>query len=143
MLVCLQAGRHLCQWVGVTLMEGLFPKVLVLEPSRSESVHTAIHIQISGTHFPTRFVFFASLCHCRVTRKTEMTSLCTDKKMIGTISHSRLPTAFYTRLVSLPGLLAVLDDYFIFSSVQRHSERHSQRHSQRHRNSQRDSQRHS
>lgn len=30
-LVGLQAGRHLRQRVGVTLVEGLFPKVLVLE----------------------------------------------------------------------------------------------------------------
>lgn len=29
-LVGLQAGRHLRQRVGVTLMEGLFPKVLIL-----------------------------------------------------------------------------------------------------------------
>lgn len=29
-LVGLQAGCHLCQWVGVTLVERLLPKVLVL-----------------------------------------------------------------------------------------------------------------
>lgn len=31
MLVGLQAGRHLRQRVGVTLVEGLFPKVFILE----------------------------------------------------------------------------------------------------------------
>lgn len=33
-LVGLQAGCHLCQWVGVTLVESLLPKILVLESGR-------------------------------------------------------------------------------------------------------------
>lgn len=30
-LVGLQAGCHLCQWVGMALMEGLLPKVFILQ----------------------------------------------------------------------------------------------------------------
>lgn len=76
-LVGLQAGRHLRQRVGVTLVEGLFPEVFILE----QTTEFAVWIQVSGSYF-LLYVCAASLYLWSIDRKTKMTPLCTDQKII-------------------------------------------------------------